>query len=1029
MYRTLVRYGCMAAAVVLLTCSAASAQAISGVVTDPSGAVLPGVTVEAANAATGQVRTVSTDEGGRYVLTNLQPGTYSATYRLDGFSAITRPGITLTSDFTAAIDVQLKLGAQTELITVTAGAPLVDIRSSAAPQTVDREMMDTLPTGSRSAETIGVLIPGVTLRAAGNGTISRDVGGSGMMNTSPLQFRGTNDTVQVIQGMRRVYLRPGPEFTGIRVNDGAVQEMTFGQGAEALDMGQSGMRINIVPKSGGNVLHGGMFGTYTSESLQSKMNIDDRLKSLGFTNPTGVIKLWDLNPSVNGPIEKDRLWFALAYRSWGVTNTAPITINESTDHHSYKPGTTSATDPGHIWDVTGRLTWQASKKDTLSTFIEGQKPTRDRFRIAATVSPEAAGINTFPAQTYNGRWTRVQSGNVLFDVGYQHYNMENQVVHVDEAMTRDWCYDNIMAPHTTPAPFYTITEQSTGILYNLSNNCRNDHTKNNHLLGTVTYVRGAHEWKSGISFFNGESYNPQLVAGYASVRYTGVTATQPVSVPNQVTLQLPRAQTDLVKADVGLWIQDRWRLNRMTVNYGLRLDMLRTGWPQETLPPNPFGVNLTVPAEDKFVDWKDVSPRVGVAYDLFGTGRTALKGSVARYVEATGIALTAQGNPMSALAATTNRTWTDNGDFTPFNPDFTLERADVFGPSSNANFGQTSKDTTVDDALRSGWGKRPATYEADYGVQHQIGSHASVSAIGYHRWNTNVIATENLALTRSQFSAPFCVAAPATATDAKASLLPGGGGYPICGLYDVQPLFNGLTSNLVTSANNVGSGVTQTNTGFTVNADVRVARARLSGGVDMRNDRQNNCGILTGDHPAVVAIGAATVAGAPTFDSSTFADGSKSCDTETGYRPDVKFAGSYELPWGLQTSATVQNATGPAITGTWTASNNLVTFPALGRNLASCPATAAPGNCTSTKTINLIQPQTVFGDRLTQIDVRVSKRFNLSQTARFAINADLYNLTNSNWIIAYGTTFGPQFERPSQVLSPRMFKIGAQVDF
>src|SRR5206468_12666297 len=103
----------------------------------------------------------------------------------------------------------------------------------------------------------------------------------------------------------------------------------------------------------------------------------------------------------------------------------------------------------------GRLTWQASAKDNLSTFLESQKPTRDRFRVSAVTTAEAAGINAFPAQTYQGRWTRVQSSNLVFDVAYQRYNMENQVVHVDEAMTRDWCYDTIMTPHTTPAAFYT----------------------------------------------------------------------------------------------------------------------------------------------------------------------------------------------------------------------------------------------------------------------------------------------------------------------------------------------------------------------------------------------------------------------------------------------------------------------------------------------------------------------------------------------------------------------------------------------
>jgi hypothetical protein len=491
-------------------------------------------------------------------------------------------------------------------------------------------------------------------------------------------------------------------------------------------------------------------------------------------------------------------------------------------------------------------------------------------------------------------------------------------------------------------------------------------------------------------------------------------------VPNQVTLQLPRAQTDQVKADIGLWIQDRWRMNRLTLNYGLRLDMLTTGWPEETLPPNPFGVNLTVAAEDTFVNWKDLSPRVGAAFDLFGTGRTALKGSVARYVEATGIALTAQGNPMSALAATTNRTWSDlNGDFTVFNSDFTLQAAEL-GPSSNVNFGRSLANTHVDDALRTGWGKRPATYEVDFGVQHQIGGHASVTAVGYHRWNNNQIATVNMALSRAQFSDPFCLTAPTTATEAKASLLPGSGGYQICGLFDVQRQFNGLVSNVVTAATNVGD-VSQTNTGFTMSADVRLASVRLSGGLDMRNDRQDTCGLREGDHPAGLGIGVAT-----TLDASTFAEGAEFCDTQTGYRPDVKFSGSYELPWGILTSATYQNAAGPAITGTWAAPNSVIA-PVLGRNLAACPA--ATGNCTATKAVNLIQPQTVFGDRLNQIDVRLSKRFTLAHGARVAINADLYNVTNTNWIIAYGTTFGPQFERPSQVLSPRMFKIGGQLDF
>ena len=196
-------------------------------------------------------------------------------------------------------------------------------------------------------------------------------------------------------------------------------------------------------------------------------------------------------------------------------------------------------------------------------------------------------------------------------------------------------------------------------------------------------------------------------------------------MPRQTTLSVPRTQTDIVKADVGLWLQDRWRLDRLTLNYGVRLDMIRTGWPEQVLPANPFTPEFRFEARDTFVNWKDLSPRLGAVYDVFGTGRTALKGSVARYVAAETIGLNSLGNPMSALSTSDTRTWNDlNNDRTVFNPDFTLQAIEL-GPSTNQNFGRSVQTTTVDPEILEGWGHRPYVDEVDVGVQHQLASRAS----------------------------------------------------------------------------------------------------------------------------------------------------------------------------------------------------------------------------------------------------------------------------------------------------------------
>ena len=199
----------------LLSASAsAQTSTISGTVRDTSGGVLPGVTVEVSSPALiEKVRTVVTDNDGKYQVVSLRPGLYSVTFTLPGFGVVKREGIELTSDFTAVVNADMKVGTLEETITVTGESPIVDTQSITQRVVMTREVMDVLPTG-RNIQAVGILIPGTTLAVGGGGALSRDVGGSGQMQQSPLQYRGSADTVQTIEGLRLNNLEAQGAYSG-----------------------------------------------------------------------------------------------------------------------------------------------------------------------------------------------------------------------------------------------------------------------------------------------------------------------------------------------------------------------------------------------------------------------------------------------------------------------------------------------------------------------------------------------------------------------------------------------------------------------------------------------------------------------------------------------------------------------------------------------------------------------------------------------------------------------------------------------
>jgi hypothetical protein len=253
--------------------STASAQAggIAGVVKDTTGALLPGVTVEAASPALiEKVRTVVTDGDGQYKIVDLRPGRYSVTFALPGFSTVKRDGVELSAGFTATVNAELPVGAVEETVTVSGQVPLVDVQNTREQTVMNRDVIDTIPTG-KTAQNFAVLVPGVVAAAAGSGPTAQDVGGSVGDRQVQLIVHGSRgqEMPLLYDGMR--YNNMNATAGGYHViwtmNSAAVQEYTVEVGALSAEADVAGVRQNAIPRQGGNTFKGFFFGTFSNDHL------------------------------------------------------------------------------------------------------------------------------------------------------------------------------------------------------------------------------------------------------------------------------------------------------------------------------------------------------------------------------------------------------------------------------------------------------------------------------------------------------------------------------------------------------------------------------------------------------------------------------------------------------------------------------------------------------------------------------------------------------------------------------------------
>ena len=960
---------------------AQQAGGIAGQVTDETGGALPGVTVEVSSPALiGGSQVLITDGEGRYNAINLPIGTYAATFTLPGFSTVLRDELEIGAGFTANISVQLTVGALEETITVSGATPVVDVQSVRQQRTMPQAELETLPSGNIGLQTLAAVTPGF-------GTTRADVGGSRDTWSAQGAYRnyhGKPGTRASFNGFRNQYFIGSASGVGYVSNSDTIGEMQLeisGMGAES---GSGSTSLDIIPREGSNTFTGSLNGKLSTSAMQGE-NLSD--ENLGFGLTAGEVqKIYRASGTVGGPIKQDNLWFYGAIARWGMRVNRPGAFFNALQGNS-SMGTTTNTlfhefdrsNPAgdHDWYRTHsvRLTWQASDRNRFSFFGDIQKNCRCTTGFTGSNAIEAqSGWDNWPAGTVQASWTSPVTNRILLEAGHGW-------------QTINWI--NFTQPGVVDGQDRQILERSTNFRYGASGTPIRPQARTGRggQYLSMSYVTGSHNFKVGMTTEQG--FNDE---GHERVHADQLNYDFRNGLPDRIQYDAtPFFQQERMNLELGLYAQDAWTLDQLTLNLGLRLDHVTMGFPA--------GVNaagLYVP-ERRFdglsgvPNWTDINPRIGGSYDLAGNGRTAIKTSLGRFNALTSSGLTRRFHPLTSSIRRANRDWDDvNGDFIPDCDltDFTANGE--CGAISNSFFGQFVPSATLfTDELTQD--NREYTWDYLLEVQHELVTGVSVSA-GFNRnWTHNREVTDNVLVSGADFD-EYCFTVPDDPRIPTA-------GQEICGNYDINPALFGQVQNERTVDSAVGVERSRVWNGFTFSLDGRFPNGlTLAGGLDIGKQTTDDCYTL--DAPN---------------------NGDPFCHVERSFGDltDFRLRGGYPLPQGIQVSFIYKNLPGQAIDTDGTIQRADVRFVD--------PARTAPLSRSSiTRPFHV--PLSNFTARFQQLDVRLTKTLNFAGF-RADTSLDLYNMLNSDSIQSIRDRFGSSYLRPTNILDARLLQVSTILSF